>query len=66
LIRDLFEPEARPTRDEITVMTFLLFGMCNWIYSWYNPEGTVTPENLSEMVWRIYREGVKGLMVKGR
>jgi len=64
LIRDLFKGATRPSKDEITVMTFLLFGMCNWIYSWYSPKGPVTPENLSQMVWRIYMEGVKGLIDK--
>ena len=61
LIRDLFKGATMPSRDEITVMTFLLFGMCNWIYSWYSPKGPVTPDNLSQTVWRIYMEGVKGL-----
>ncbi len=63
LIEDLFKGAAKPRRDEITIMTFLLFGMCNWIYSWYSPKGSVTPDKLSEIVWRIYMEGVNGLII---
>jgi len=66
LIRDLFKGANMPSGDEITVMTFLLFGMCNWIYSWYSPKGPVTPDNLSRIVWRIYMEGVKGLIIKNK
>ncbi len=27
-------------KDKLTVVTFNLLGMCNWIYSWYNPQGS--------------------------
>jgi hypothetical protein len=46
--------------SRITVITFLLFGMCNWIFSWYDPRGAVTPEALSEIIWKIFLNGVDG------
>lgn len=61
LLKGLFDSGNMPGKDEITVMTFLLFGMCNWIYSWYSPEGAVSPERLSQIIWRIYTEGMKGI-----
>lgn len=48
-------------KDRLTVLTFTLFGMCNWIYSWYDPKGSVTPKELSEMIYDIFIKGVGGL-----
>jgi AcrR family transcriptional regulator len=45
---------------QITVITFLLFGICNWIFSWYDPKGAVNSETLSEIIWKIFLNGVDG------
>jgi AcrR family transcriptional regulator len=44
-------------KDKLTGITFTLFGMLNWIYSWYNPKGPLTPEGLSEMIYDIFSKG---------
>jgi AcrR family transcriptional regulator len=46
--------------SHITAITFLLFGICNWIYSWYDPQGAVSSEALSEIIWKIFLNGVDG------
>jgi AcrR family transcriptional regulator len=54
-------------KEKLTVITFTLFGMCNWIYSWYNPKGPVTPEELSEIIFQIFTKGIsKGRILKSR
>ncbi|MBW1774520.1 MAG: hypothetical protein JRJ82_16765 [Deltaproteobacteria bacterium] len=40
------------------MMTFFLFGFCNGLYAWYDPEGAVGSKELSEMIWRIFLNGV--------
>lgn len=45
-------------KDRLTAMAFTLFGMCNWIYQWYNPKGTLPPKELSEMIYSIFSAGV--------
>ena len=45
-------------KDKITALTFTLFGMCNWIYSWYDPKGSVSPQELSEIIWTIFTKGI--------
>jgi len=45
-------------KDKITSITFTLFGMCNWIYSWYRPKGPLTPTELSEIIYNIFIKGV--------
>jgi len=41
-------------KDRLTVLTFNLLGMCNWIYSWYNPQGSIGPEELSQMIFDTF------------
>jgi len=49
---------TRMDEGHITALTFLLFGMCNWIYSWYDPKGSVSPEALSDMIRTVFLKGV--------
>jgi TetR/AcrR family transcriptional regulator, cholesterol catabolism regulator len=55
-----FADRQKMPRSQITVITFLLFGICNWIYSWYDPKGAVNSEALSEIIWKIFLNGVDG------
>lgn len=49
----------RPTDSEadLRVATFGLFGMMNWIYTWYRPDRDVGVERLAEDMTRIYLHG---------
>jgi AcrR family transcriptional regulator len=40
------------------VASYALFGMMNWIYNWYDPEGAVSPERLSEQFTRLFLDGL--------
>lgn len=46
-----------PKGEQIAI-TFTLFGMCNWIYSWYEPKGSVTPQKLSDLIHDIFLKGL--------
>jgi AcrR family transcriptional regulator len=46
-------------KDQLKVITFCLFGMCNWIYAWYDPKGPVTPERLAKIICGIFSVGVR-------
>lgn len=48
----------RLDKDELTVVTFSLLGMCNWIYSWYNPQGIVDPDELSRIIFENFMRGL--------
>lgn len=52
------------SKNEIKAISFTLFGMCNWIYSWYNPKGAITPERLSQIVFDVFIGGVSGFKKK--
>jgi AcrR family transcriptional regulator len=48
----------RVSKGQLTVITFTLLGMCNWIYSWYNPKGPITPKELSDIIFCIFFKGI--------
>ncbi len=47
-------PDANPF-----ISIKLLFGMTNWVYHWYDPEGAVTPEQLAETVAAMARRSIR-------
>ncbi len=47
-------------KSQLRVITFTLFGMCNWIYHWYKPKGYVSPSELSEIISNIFSKGIIG------
>jgi AcrR family transcriptional regulator len=47
-------------KSQLRVITFTLFGMCNWIYHWYKPKGHVSPSELSEIITNIFSKGIVG------
>jgi hypothetical protein len=44
--RDRDGPRLYPLRHE------------NWIYSWYNPKGTIKPDELSQLIYEVFTGGV--------
>lgn len=47
---------ARPKVD-LTVATYALFGMMNWIYNWYDPRGHLSVAGLVEQFTRLFLSG---------
>ena len=50
------------SKPQLTVLAFMLFGMCNWIYSWYDPKKDVKPEALSEIIFNTFTNGARGVL----
>lgn len=47
-------------RDKFKAISYTLFGMINAIMYWYNPEGPVTLEELSQICYDIFMKGASG------
>jgi len=45
---------------DLTVATYALFGMMNWIYNWYDPRGKLSVNELVENVTRLFLTGFLG------
>ena len=52
LLRDI--PGAH---GDTQVAAFALFGMMNWIYTWYQPAGPITPATLADELAALFLDG---------
>jgi TetR/AcrR family transcriptional regulator, cholesterol catabolism regulator len=68
ILREIQEAEARPSgraqlaatsngRVDLTVATYALFGMMNWIYNWYDPAGKLSVHQLVDNITRLFLNG---------
>lgn len=53
---------GRFNEGQINAITFSMFGMCNWIYTWYDSKGAVSPEELSQIIYDIFVSGLNHLL----
>jgi AcrR family transcriptional regulator len=70
ILRDIQERESegRPSgrvtgssragaQIDLTVATYALFGMMNWIYNWYDPRGKLSVAQLVDNITRLFLAG---------
>jgi AcrR family transcriptional regulator len=48
--------ETKPPVD-LTVATYALFGMMNWIYNWYDPAGKLKVHDLAQHLTQLFLSG---------
>ena len=48
-------PEQAPV--DRSAATYILFGMMNWIYNWYDPAGEIDPGRLADLMASIFLGG---------
>jgi TetR/AcrR family transcriptional regulator len=56
-VSDLLRRTGRRTR-RARVATMCLFGMMNWIYTWYDPERDGDPEDLARRMTQVLMHGL--------
>jgi hypothetical protein len=49
---------TEPGPDE-KVAAYALFGMMNWVYTWYQPNGSVSPEQLADRFADLFLHGLR-------
>src|SRR3989441_12149067 len=51
--------EAAPEQSAVdrSAATYILFGMMNWIYNWYDPAGEIDPARLADLMAGIFLGG---------
>lgn len=50
---------------DLTVATYALFGMMNWIYNWYDPQGKLKVNDLAQHLTQLFIGGFSpGLLVE--
>jgi AcrR family transcriptional regulator len=58
VLSEYLGPRAR--KDTVTALALTLFGMMNWIYSWYDPRKSLKPKELSSLIFEIFTKGANG------
>jgi AcrR family transcriptional regulator len=58
VLLEFFGGSGAAQLDELKAMTFLLFGMSNWTYHWYDPKGSINPEKLSRIACTVFMKGI--------
>lgn len=43
---------------ELSILAKLFFGICNWTYIWLNPQGPLTPQQISDSIWQLLIGGL--------
>ncbi len=60
ILRDLRRVTGGGDAAPLRVATFALFGMMNWIYTWYRPGEEVPVDRLAEHFYRLFVGGFLG------
>jgi AcrR family transcriptional regulator len=62
ILKEIQQQQEGQSQVDLTVATYALFGMMNWIYNWYDPRGKLKVSELVDNVSRLFLRGfVAGL-----
>jgi AcrR family transcriptional regulator len=62
ILREVQDTQPSKEPIDLTVATYALFGMMNWIYNWYDPHGKLKVSDLADNVMKLF---VNGFMSDG-
>jgi len=57
ILKELSDSRESKRRVNLTVATYALFGMMNWIYNWYDPDGKLKVDELAQNLTQLFLEG---------
>ena len=57
ILREIEERQRTKSQIDLTVATYALFGMMNWIYNWYDPRGKLSVNQLVDNITRLFVNG---------
>ena len=57
ILREIQQRQGERLTVDLTVATYALFGMMNWIYNWYDPQGKLSVAQLVDNITRLFVNG---------
>ncbi|HLS17633.1 MAG TPA: TetR/AcrR family transcriptional regulator [Paenalcaligenes sp.] len=64
LISDVIQdihPDLNKEKPLLKPVTMSLFGMLNWVYMWFKPNGPISRSDYADLSTTLFLEGVKGI-----
>jgi hypothetical protein len=62
ILKEIQQQQGAGAQVDLTVATYALFGMMNWIYNWYDPRGKLKVSELVDNFTSLFLRGfVAGL-----
>jgi len=58
ILKEIQQQQKVEQQIDLTVATYALFGMMNWIYNWYDPQGKLKVSELVGNVTRLFLSGL--------
>jgi len=58
ILKEIQQQQKVEQPIDLTVATYALFGMMNWIYNWYDPQGKLKVSELVGNVTRLFLSGL--------
>ena len=58
ILKEIQQQQSAVDQIDLTVATYALFGMMNWIYNWYDPQGKLKVNELVANVTRLFLSGL--------
>lgn len=60
ILREVQDQSSAKQQVDLTVSTYALFGMMNWIYNWYDPQGKLKVSELASSLTQLFLCGFLG------
>ena len=57
ILGEVRETQTNKPAIDLTVATYALFGMMNWIYNWYDPQGKLKVSELAQNLLQLFLNG---------
>jgi TetR/AcrR family transcriptional regulator, cholesterol catabolism regulator len=57
ILQEVQESQENKQPIDLTVATYALFGMMNWIYNWYDPQGKLKVNDLAQHLTQLFLGG---------
>jgi TetR/AcrR family transcriptional regulator, cholesterol catabolism regulator len=57
ILREVQQTQESKEPIDLTVATYALFGMMNWIYNWYDPQGKLKVSDLASNLLKLFLNG---------
>ena len=57
ILQEVQESTQNKRPVDLTVATYALFGMMNWIYNWYDPQGKLKVHDLAQHLTQLFLDG---------